>query len=628
MRITWKNRLEQRPSLRSFERWPAIPLDSLPRKRRKAFLRNQRILAEVLCGDKKLKKIARQHNVSIGFVSQLLNRCLGGEEDKEPALTIGLVPYQTLVNKQRKKSLPTLQKKCGGACAFKELLKEVPGLREGLDEMIQAKLKDAPYAQRLTPQAFHGEFKRILSESHWPRDRYPFTTESLAYASVRRYLKKRIDELQKERQQRRLSPPRKLTHSKRIYRAMRATQIDEHILNLRGSVHLELNDELIPLPIARANVLVPVDVDTTCILGYLLAPTRHPNQQDMLTLFDNCLQPWQPLELMTPGLSYAPGASFPNGLDDAFPISFGTVHMDNALMHRANSVIDLICENLGATLDLGLPAMPIIRELVESIFDYISEHLSNRVASTTGSHPKDPIKESRKNQKKVPLITFQILIEALSIILTEYNITPRADLGYASPLELYQHHCTNHFVRYVPHFISEQWQPFIGSMELPLHWYKHENRLPFVNFYYARYQGPGLLQAAGEHIRIRVLFDRRDIRTLQAYTLSGEYLGVLHAPLSWQRFPHSLSTRQWIHKNVKRYRLNMRDPLSSYFRYLLDNKGHPNTALSLLRVYNEFTAETDGGLILRDSNTPPTNATSPTIENHHIWHPDMANHRE
>jgi hypothetical protein len=628
MRITWRERLALQPGLWEFRHWPVISLDHVPRSRRKAFLRNQQIVAQVLAHTP-VGTVATQHNVTPGRVSQLLQRCLGGDEDTPPALTPGLIPYRVVVDNQRQDPLPTLRKSRGNACAFRLLLKAVPGLRESLDALLQASIDDKNYAQRPTPQALHGEFKRVLDAAQWPRDQYPYTTVSLAYESVRRYLPQRYDELLQAKLLKKPQRPRNLGLARSAFRALRALQIDEHSVDLTGRVNLQLNEHLIPLRLARGSLLVARDVDSTCNLGFVLVPTRYPSQQDLLQLFDTCIQPWRPLDLATPGFSYAPGAAFPSGLEGGFPISFGTVQLDNALLHRAHSVIDLICEQYGGTLSYGLPALPKPRHLVEAVFNYINRHVSHRVDSTTGSYPTDPNKESRKNRKKPPVITFQTLLEAISIVLAEENITPIPSRGGATPLDLFQHHCSNHYVRYVPRSLSEQWQPLLGETELPLHWYQHEKRLPFVNLYYERYQGPGLLRVAAHAKRIRVRFDYRDLRTLRAFSLDGADLGELQVSTPWQRFAHSLATRQWIHKHAKQYRLNTRDPLAAYFHYLLEHKDLPATALSLLRVYTEFTRGQGPNLILGGSgDAGKDHPALPQEKQSRIWHPDMANHRD
>lgn len=627
MPIGWRERLQDRPELRQWENWPVIPLDTVPRSRRTAFLRNQQVITHALDGHS-LAEIAKQFNLSKGRVSQLMNRVLGGLATAEPALTAGLIPFASIGLRTRQRPLSTLTKQRGASCALQALLDQVPGLRDALDTMILAKLKDADYAQRLTPQAFHGEFKRVLAAAHWPTDRYPYTHASLAYESLRRYLHQRTAALRKAHQVKKLAKPRALGLMTRGFSALRTIQIDEHKLDLRNRIHLQLNDELMPLPIARASVLVATDVDTMCVLGYHLAPTDTPNQQDMLTLLDHCLTPWQPLALKTPGLSYTPGARFPSGLAGAFPISFGTVQMDNAYMHRAQSVIHLLCEQCGATLHLGLPAMPKTRQLVESFFDYISERFSKRVASTTGAHPNDPIRESRKNKKRVPVVTFQTVNEVISILLTEHNVTPTAALGNVSPLDLFENQCHTRYLRYVPEFLRQQWRPMLGSMVVPLHWYQQQKRMPHINFCYERYKGPGLFDVAGTEKKIRVEFNRRDIRSLHAYTLQGKDLGTLDVASPWRRFAHTIATRLWIHKHAKQYHLNMRDPLSSYFRWMINNRGKPDTALSLLRVYNDFSYSDESNKPLDCSDTSCGNTQMSTQSKPQFtWHRDNANHR-
>lgn len=630
MRISWRERLAQSPGLRNVADWPTIPLDSLPRRRRKGFLRNRRIVAQALAGTP-LGGVAAVHHVSNGRVSQLLTRCLGGDADAPPALTAGLVPFRTVAAKHRVSPYPDLRHARGANCAFQALLTEVPGLRAGFDAMIKAKLDDKNYAQRLTPQAFHGEFKRILAEQHWPQDRYPYTHASHAYDAVRRYGIQRTAELAAERARTRASvvPLAPAVVGRR--QALRAIQIDEHPVDLQSRVHLMLNDDLIPLRLGRGTVLVAADVDMECTLGYLLVATRAPNQQDMLTLLERCLTPAPLPALTTPGLEYLPGAGFPCTLPNPFPLSFGTVCLDNAWLHKAHSVEDFFCRQMGATLNLGTPGKPKVRHLIESIFKYIEDHCGHRVPSTTGSHPTDPARESRNNRETPPTIAFHTVEEALGVVLSEDNVKPRAALGGASPLELFQYHCAQHFTRYVPTDRTAHWQPFLTELLLPVHWYAHEHRLPHVQFLYERYQGPGLLRIVGKlrkSYRIRCIFDRRDIRTLHAYTLDGEDLGLLYAPLPWQRYPHSVATRQHLHTHAKTYRLGRRDPMGDYFRWLLEHAGNPEVALSLLRAHTEFSGGHPQCLVLVEgAHAPATRVPSPistgaaTPGSRMVWQP-------
>lgn len=625
MFLSWRQRLAQRPTLWQFDQWPHLAMDSIQKHRRKTFLRNQQIIVAALAGEQ-LKTIARTHNVTPGRITQLLNRCLAGDEEDSPALTEGLAPFSELKSRQRVRPLPTLaNKKDNNNCAFQALLHDVPGLKTGLDAVINDKLNDKTHAQRLTPQGFHGMFKNLLTDAHWPKDRYPYTQTKEVYESLRLYLHKRVDELQHEKECNTFTASPVIENS-REYRAIKTTQSDEHTLDMSNRVHLHLNDELIPLRLGRACVLVTIDVGTHCILGYHRALTKHPNQQDMLSLLDNCIAPWQPMELTTPGLSYTKGAGFPSGQSDAFPITFGTMQLDNALMHRALSIIDFICDKQGGSLSYGHPATPTVRALVEGIFYYIAQKVTHRFASTSGSYPTDEKKESRKNQKKPPTVSLRTLDEALSVVLSEYNVTPQAALGYAKPLELFRHHCQNHFIPYVPELIRQQWQPLLSQKTVPIHWAQDGHRAPYINFMYEQYKGPGLWKALPHNKKITVHFDRRDIRHLHAYTLTGDYLGEINAPISWQRFAHSLATRQVIHEHSKTYRYGMRDPLAGYFKHLLDNRDKPSVALQMVRVYEEFTRDRPA-LLLATSEELLSLPSSVTNNQKSSWQRKNANHR-
>jgi len=87
--------------------------------------------------------------------------------------------------------------------------------------------------------------------------------------------------------------------------------------------------------------------------------------------------------------------------------------------------------------------------------------------------------------------------------------------------------------------------------------------------------------------KIRIQYDRDDIRTLKAFTSTGDYIGDLRCSKSWRRFAHSIKTRKLINKHVSSNAFAMRDPFTGYFNHLLKNKNTPTLALELIRVYRE-----------------------------------------
>lgn len=592
MLLTWRQRLELQPELADLRSWPVIDLSLLPVGHRKMMIRNQSIVAKALAGQNS-RSIAAQHGIDRSRVSTLMNRCLGGEDTGEPALTRGLLPYCRLLSGKRRLPLGTLAQPTGASNAFKALLDTVPNLRQTLDAAVRAHVKRSGHGENLTPKSFHALLLRLLREAQWPLDSYPFTHESLAYESARRFLHRTILTCQL-RQPNAVRTVRPIRLDKRAYDEI---EIDEQHFDAVAHIELVLDGSSLPLRMGRITTILAVDAATDCWLGVQLCLTAHPTQADMLCLLHQ-INHWTPPELSTPGLAYLPGAGLPAGL--GFPYTHagpGLVRLDNALVHTAGVVRELICSRQGATLNLGLPAHPKGRNVVEHAFDLVSDQ-ARRFPSTTGSHPRDPIREARRNRKRPPRVSLKALEDALRVIATTHNLTPQARLGGQTPLAVLQEHVQNGWARLLPPNAYQQLNPFLVRRAVPVLWRRAENRAPYINFEHVRYQGKCLhdvdLVAEGAHIE----FDIRDIRSLKVYRKTGEHIGKVQAPKSWQRFPHSMTTRRYLMRLAKRERLSMIDPLADYFAYQLEHRHKAGCVTEMMRVYREFGAP--NGISLKD----------------------------
>ncbi|MFT3930977.1 MAG: hypothetical protein QM709_11860 [Spongiibacteraceae bacterium] len=583
MHVTWKQRLAEHPEYRDFAAWPFIDVQTLAIEQRAGFLRNQTIAAQVLQG-RRLQSIAAAIGIDHSTVSRIMKRCLGGEDEDEPPLTEGLIPYRQLASVRRCSPLPSLQAPCGARGALTALLEQLPTVKDGLDKVLRASLSRRADGQNLFPHAFHQEFIRLLLEAQWPRDCYPFTEKSQGYESLRNYLHQRSDELRLSR----AKPTRvvrSVTTQLRIYEEL---QIDEQMFDAKGRIDLVLDEIHEPLRVGRITLACIVDKHSDARLGYQVCLTQHPSQFDLLALLYQLHAPWSPLLLTTPGLTYAPGACLPTALGFPFThIGPGIVRFDNAMSHTAHSVREFVCERVGATLNLGLIAHPKGRNDIEHAFDLISDQ-ARRLPSATGAHPLDPIREARKHRHTPPHITLRTIEEALSVILTQHNVTAQARLGGRTPLEVLQYNADQGWPRVLSDACVKRLNPFVQRRQVRVLWYKKEKRGPHLNFEHERYTGNALGISAHEKTDVIVEFDSRDIRALTVYSLDGHCLGEVRAPLSWQHYPHSITTRRYIHALSETRRLQAMDPLGGYFAFLLEHRTQEKSALELLRVYREF----------------------------------------
>lgn len=580
MALTWRQRLQQHPRLGDLATWPALDPSLVDKAVRSKYRRNVRVVKTVMNGFQ-LANVAEIEGLSPGRVNQLLNRCLGGRSETAPALWHGLVPNQVI---------PTDDPTAPARGRFARLLQDVPGLRGGLDAMLLDRLKDKPWAEVPSPWAYHQLFKNLLAQANWPLDAYPYTTNSLASESVRRDLHLRWTLLCQARKARRRAftslpgVPSECWLYDRI-------EIDEHVIDCEQSsvgIEIRFGEQLPPLRLSRLTVLAAIDVATDCVLGFTLVFSASPNQDDLLALLHQCLNRCLPRGLATDGLDLPADAGFP-GHDPSLPLPLPrTIALDNAWMHHAHSVETFVTQELGATLSFGAPKNPTLRRAIETCFNRLNQRLSHRFASTTGSSVTDPKRESAQNRKGVPIVSLPVFEDALLVSLADANRRPRARLASATPMAVLHHQAERAYRVDVDDDHRRAWDPFRGVKDMVIHDRADPKRKPYVNFEYLRYKGPGLLAVPEHESKVKISYDRRDLRQVEVFRTNGEALGPAVCPGSWRAFPHGISTRRYLFRKQRKLIRASLDPLTDFLRQQRARLDHPNDVTKFLETYQEF----------------------------------------
>jgi len=303
------------------------------------------------------------------------------------------------------------------------------------------------------------------------------------------------------------------------------------------------------------------------------------------------LTPWKPMTLTAPGVAYPPGAGFPNSEKKPLYLKLDCIELDNARMHHAHAVEDFLCRTMGCALHYSRPASPTKRPVVEALFKKITQRLTHRPMSTAGSSPADPNREPRRHAKSPPVMSYDEFRDITETTLAAHNARPQPGLLNSTPLEALYQHCDENYMATIAPAVFKDWQPFVSSKKVNVKARKGDPRRVHINFEYTRYQGPGLAALPREDKEIRVFFDRRDIRSLHAYTLKGKDLGEIFAPIRWQSHPHSIQMRRRIWKAIRKSRARETDPVASYFSDLMLKTNRPKAALELLRAIENVTGQ-------------------------------------
>lgn len=578
--ISYSKQLEINPSLYDMENWESLKMLTRIEVSNKEFIQRKNIVNNVLQGST-LTATAKKYNVSISKVHYLMDRTLGSKSVNDaPALAKGLLPNVFINKRLRTKKLSKHDDEIGARGSFKYILFTVKGLFDYLDELLINHIKRVAHSEILTPKSFQKCFLKFLELRNWSEFKYPFNTDSKAYESCRKYFHNRINELK-------MPKPKlnRIINSPLVpVKAYQEVQLDAQMLDVKASLSFRFRGREIQTSVSRITLYLARDKATGCILSYHLSYTKHPNRYDVIKLLSNIHTKWEPMDLTTPGLEYTPGACLPSYLGEIYQsVGLGKVMLDNAMAHLANIVREYLTEDLNVTMNLGLPATPKARNLIENAFDVLNYHV-HRIQSTTGSHVRDPKKETKKNSKKPPVMSMQALEEIISVLITNENVTPKELLGSKTPLDAIKEDVQSYplWIHYDQSYQNKN--PFVSSKIVPVKTIEHENRTPHINFMKMRYKGAGLNNSKLIGKKIIVSIDSRDIRSLKASTIDGEYLGIIKCPMSWQLYPLSLTTKQHVQKLVKNKIIDSKDPLAGYFAYLFNNVHLPKISLELYKL--------------------------------------------
>jgi|GEM_PF-796574 len=583
---SWKQRLIAQPEFSNLKYWPEISLTQLSSNQRKVFDKNARIVACVLNGDS-LTTAAKKHSVSISQVYKILNRALGGKLNEPPALYQALIPYYRVKKPKRISPLDSLEEKKGNVYSFQALLEQVPNLRENLDRLLRARLRDARNGQVDSVRGFFGEFKRTLEEVNWPKNIYPYTCVNCGYEAVRLYFHKRRQHLIETTAQNKQAKKHRSEYFNlpSDERALREIQIDEKLIDTPTNISITFGNQVHVLRVSRFSLIAAVDTDTDCCLGLQLVFSRAANQQDMLALFRKILTRQQTPDLGDFASELLDDATFPfykagnsNGL------LFSNIKLDNALIHLANSVRSLVCDKYGATLNVGRPAKPNDRNWIEFAMKRLNS-FAHRLSSTTGTGVNDDRKESKKLAKTAPIINFQHLQQALHLEMLNHNVVPQVRLHGISPLAKFNRDIAELSIPRLPSSMETFWEHYSERVKKKIHG-KATGVSRYVNFHYLKYTGNALYETNDDQVEIR--FNREDVRILDVYSLSGNQLGHIKAPLYWQTYPYSIYLVSLLFKKVKKENLSRVDPFADYFYRLLKNKDKPSSVLNLTQLLTDI----------------------------------------
>jgi putative transposase len=575
----WYSRRDLPQEMRDLDTWPTIDVSHLPATLRDRITRRERALRAYLQGQA-LRHIRTECKIGRSEISRLLNRCVALHEDGRIYGWRALLPYLH-VRPYVRLSAPRASAK-GNAGTFDQFLRDHPEISEPLDAVIlNTDLGDAIRESRYSHKETYGHFCRLCRKAGIGQTRYPLSTKDCGRRAIRRYARQLLNahfaqaagrtggEVARMRARLGLGKgPQMRAHS-----PFDLVSIDAHRLNFIGCIGIPTATCVELVPIHRMQFLPLIDHYSTAVLGYQVSLTREPAAEEVIRATRHALTPWKPRALLLPGHAYPEGAMMPSAaLPQAAGLCWNALLLDNATIHCSTEVAERLRKRLGCAINFGPVRQWYRRPLIESLFSAVERAGFLRLPNTTGTGPADPHRQDAATKAVKYEMLYEEMLDLIDIVVCTYNGTRREKLGYASPLER-----LSDAVLAAPKF----WLPRTLPSLLPglsdigttvvtkvLRGDRQQGRRPYIQYKGVRYTNPVLSSAydlIGRPIRIHVNID--DLRTLKAFLVTGEEIGILTAATGWDRTPHDRLLREDVLRAIRDKTLVVapgEDPLQAY----------------------------------------------------------------
>lgn len=216
----------------------------------------------------------------------------------------------------------------------------------------------------------------------------------------------------------------------------------------------------------------------------------------------------------------------------------------------AETTLARLTEVVGCWTDAGPFGSPNDRPIIERFFGLIARHFAHRVTGTTGNRPDDIVKMLGDPDGDVSLLMrLDELEELVDVVISDYNGESHDGIGGRTPLEAMRQMLgkPDGNVRCLAVERRNKLCLLQDARVVTIRGSFERGTRPHINFEGVRYSSDLLSSSAiliGKEIRI--YFNVKDLRFVQAFYADGTELGVLMAARPWCFTPHSLRMRKEI----------------------------------------------------------------------------------
>ncbi|GBG14757.1 uncharacterized protein NMK_2358 [Novimethylophilus kurashikiensis] len=556
--------------------------------------------------------IERATTLSRQYVGYLLRRCTQIHSNGYPVGYFALLKGRHTVA-VRRNSLDKIESGRALPGALQALFSKYPDLQETMYKLVVNKVppesKRADY--RLSWHHIHEIFLGQCNLLGIEPPSYPFCSGSQGRYALENWGRRMISEHQVSKSS---------SLNARAYdryvgrgppsRVFERVEVDGHALDINWTLEVpSLNgDGIIYCKISRLWLIALLEVRSGAAIGYSLSIGRNYNASDVTCAVQSSLVPWKPRQLTLSTISYKPGECLPNALmPELSYVCYDELWLDNAKSHLSDLFLTMLERTVNAVPVFGPKASPNVRPHIEMLFDLIEEAGIHCLPGTTGSHPKDP-RKSGKNEERF-ILKLDVLLDLIDLLIVRYNtgIAPGTTISRNEVLKRAVMRETNIFRR-VPQNKRELCTKYSIFEESQI---GQDRGRPILRWKNARYDGPGL-HSHSNLVGQRVLvMASQDLRKIEVVLLKdGSSLGELVVEKRWRDTPHTVFTRTALRSMMTnhgfvRHAADIPLAVRAHIEKEVVEKGRQQRLLARLLREQQSNSKVEMKSVSPDASTPP-----------------------
>lgn len=550
------------PDLADTSCWRTVDTDALDEDSRERFIRYRAAIDRYL-ETGKLGAISSELGLTKNSIIRQLNRCVTVASDGRLYGWAALIPEFRMGTYERRAAVPTGRVHGGGtrAGAFQAFLAKHPEIRQKIERLVLKRGgKMTVHEARIALKNVHASFVACCEEAGVKGNEYPLNSKTKGRRSVERYANEIMQCAAEEAVRARFGT---VAHSRlNVGRGRQSSPlasapydvvgIDPHKMDCIGTVRIPGPKGPQRVALERLWIVPVVDDYSRAILGYSVGIRTECSAATIEQSIISAMSEWRPRELTVPKMVYAANAGLPSG---RFPGLVGrawaTMMVDNAAVHYSRAIAERARRRLGCAVNYGPIGHWEHRPALERVMRTLEGYGFQRLPSTVGTGPTDPVK-SDPVRKAVELgIDWEMLLDVIDVVIANYNATQNEALGNRSPLNLLRDYVEDGSLDFLPRRLPPATATVaeLGVMieTKTVRGDLRNGRRPYIEIDRVHYTSPLLSSSFGlVGKKMRIHIRESNMCSVVAFHESGEELGVLKAQGAWATTVHTREMRKQV----------------------------------------------------------------------------------